>query len=530
MNNECEKMKDRIADYFLGILTDVEAEIMQRHLNDCSTCSEYARTLKDEDKLLTALFAEIDMDMKTRQERVLQALNRSGQSGQNETVSIWTQIIKSSITKLAAAAVIIIAIMAVVHWFGGSIEVTQPVYGISDLPRLIRDIRIIHIKGHVYFPNREQEDEEPDKMEFDYWFDIENGCYRLYKPAGIDEVTGKQKYYTTISDGRYIMKDTYHREGSKSWKSVSFVKLSPFQQRLQIRTIQPFSPFMENPNQVAGFAKTGQEQIGNQTIDIWQGEIKAPDQKIPYKKMKIWLSPSNGRIVRLFIWMNTEKDSMQWMPFVDADKIEYDVTPPPDCFSTEPPEGCELANTKETAIERELGNDGRLRFYVCIGFTLNDGSVIVGWHANHKPEESQAHIFENLKPGGPPPNLPAQIVGLKPGPVEEDITCIGYHLAYTQKNGKFYEWSIYIPNRKIPKRDTFQNYKVIPEYNGVESRSFLGYPNLVTEELTIISEEEFDTWVRGAMAELSDDGKAPENATYENVLQLAGKIRSSLDN
>ena len=41
------------------------------------------------------------------------------------------------------------------------------------------------------------------------------------------------------------------------------------------------------------------------------------------------------------------------------------------------------------------------------------------------------------------------------------------------------------------------------------------------------SEQEFDVWVRGAMAELSDDGKAPESVTYQNVLQLAEKIRNS---
>jgi hypothetical protein len=33
---------------------------------------------------------------------------------------------------------------------------------------------------------------------------------------------------------------------------------------------------------------------------------------------------------------------------------------------------------------RELGEDGRSRFYTCLGFTLNDGTVILGWHANHR--------------------------------------------------------------------------------------------------------------------------------------------------
>ncbi len=45
----------------------------------------------------------------------------------------------------------------------------------------------------------------------------------------------------------------------------------------------------------------------------------------------------------------------------------------------------------------------------------------------------------------------------------------------------------------------------------------------------IIEQDEFDTFVRGAMAELSDEGKAPEYVTYQKVLQLTKKIRNSLN-
>jgi hypothetical protein len=437
-------------------------------------------------------------------------------------------ILKSRVTRLAMAAGVTIAAMIILHQFGGSIDVAKPAYGLGDLPGLIKKTKTVHIKGWVYSPRNKQADTEPVKLEFEHWFDIENGRYRLYKPGGIDEVTGQPKYYMTVSDAQYIMEDSYHRRGDESWKSVSFVKLSPFQQRLQMRTTQPFSPFIENPNQVKGFAKIGQERIKNRAVDVWQGEVSSPDQTVPYKRLKIWLSPSTGEILRLFFWINAEKDSVRWLPLMDADAIEYNVAPPPDCFKTDPAEGYKLANTKETAIERELGDDGRLRFYVCIGFTLSDGSVIVGWHANHKPEESQAHLFENLTPGGPLPKLPAQVAAVKPRLAEEDITCVGHHLAFTRKAGKFYEWGLYVPNRKTPKRETFQDYMVVREYSGVEPRSFLGHPNLVKEEVTIASEQEFDTWVRGAMAELSDDANAPEYVTYQSVLKLAEKIRNSL--
>ena len=46
--------------------------------------------------------------------------------------------------------------------------------------------------------------------------------------------------------------------------------------------------------------------------------------------------------------------------------------------------------------------------------------------------------------------------------------------------------------------------------------------------ILIETAENFDWWVLGAMAELSDDGKAPEDITYQTVLQLAEQIRKSL--
>jgi tetratricopeptide (TPR) repeat protein len=117
MKSECEKIKDKIADYISGILADEEAANLQRHLDDCSTCREYARALKDEDKLLTALFAEIDTNMENRQQRVLNEINRSGRSEQIKTIPIWIKIMKNRITKFATAAVILVGVLLLTNIF-----------------------------------------------------------------------------------------------------------------------------------------------------------------------------------------------------------------------------------------------------------------------------------------------------------------------------------------------------------------------------------------------------------------------------
>lgn len=441
-------------------------------------------------------------------------------------LNLLKTIMKSRITKLAAAAVIIVATMICIRWFGAAV----PAYGITEALKLCENADILHIKGWKYLHTGD--DTQLEKFPFELWFDKKNGLLRDWRPVGWfgDYTTETPKYYLTVSDGQFIMETSCYTsfDDNKVHPVVSFTKLSPFQQRLWIRTMEPFPAFIANLDQVKGFTKVGQERIKDRLADIWQGEITATGETIPFIKKKIWLSPETGEIVRIFTWRNAEENSIRWVSSRDADTIEYNVAPPADCFSTESPEGYELVNTKETAIENELGDEGGFKFYGCIGFTLKDGSVIYGWHANHKPDESQAHLFADLKPGGPLPNLPAQIIELKPWPVEEDITLAGRHLTFTQKKGKFYEWGIYVPNKKMPKRNTFNAYKVIQKYNGTEPRSFGGRPNLIGQELAINSEEEFDTWVRGAMAELSDDGKAPEHITYKNVLQLAAKIRSSI--
>jgi hypothetical protein len=441
--------------------------------------------------------------------------------------NIWRIIIESRIVKLSAAAVVVVAVLVGLHWFGGG----APAYGITEALELWKNAETVHIKGWTFLHTGD--DTQLEKFPFEFWFDRKNGRFKIWRPWGWfgDYTTETPRYYLNVSDGQYVMETSYRQnyKDNKIYPMVSFTKLSPFQQRLQMHTMKPFPSFMANLHQVKGFLKIGQEQFKNKTVEIWQGEIIAAGKTVPYSKMKIWLSPKTGEIVRIFNWLNAENDSIRWLQRSDADTIEYNVTPPAGSFRTEPPNGFKPVNPKENAIENELGDDGRgVRFYGCIGFTLKDGSVIYGWHANHKLDESQAHLFKDLSPGGPLPHLPAQIVGLKPWPLKEDVTFDGRHLAFTLKKGKFYEWGIYVTKKKMPERDTFQAYKVITKFNDTEPRAFGGRPNLIGQELTIHTEGDFDTWVRGAMAELSDDGKAPEHVSHENVLQLAEKVRNSL--
>jgi len=113
MSSDCEKMKDQIADHITGILSEAHVQLLELHLNECTSCREYARALKEEDALLTELFAEIDTDMTNRQEQILRKVNQLCVSKQTESPSIRRIIMKNQITKLAAVLAIVIGVGAI---------------------------------------------------------------------------------------------------------------------------------------------------------------------------------------------------------------------------------------------------------------------------------------------------------------------------------------------------------------------------------------------------------------------------------
>jgi tetratricopeptide (TPR) repeat protein len=145
MNSDCQKIKDQIADLVTGILSEAQVQALEQHLNECAACRDYARALKNEDMLLTELFAKIDKDMTSRQERVLQAVNRSYLSEQTETLSIRRIIMKSSITKLAiAAAIIVVAALSITTVVD---KLATPAYAIVQTYEALKNVRFMHIIG-----------------------------------------------------------------------------------------------------------------------------------------------------------------------------------------------------------------------------------------------------------------------------------------------------------------------------------------------------------------------------------------------
>ncbi len=480
-----------------------------------------ARAIRSDDELVENVMSRI-------------AARPVGESGRIEKVSaklIARRLIMNRFTKFAAAGMLIASAVLIITILDKS---ATPAYGITDLPELIKNARTMHMKGWFYSSQAEQKNGEPVKLEFDYWFDIENGRYRLYKPGGIDKDTGKPKYFITVSDGQYVMSSAFKRSrDGRTWKSISFTKLSPFKARLE--TYKTYGSLMQmfgNIDQIKGSTKVGQEKIDGIVFDIWQTEFYLVNGF--GNRIRTWLASESGDIGRVLFWQTRtrQNDEEDLRLIFDLHTIELGVVPPEGIFDTTPPDGYELDNTKETALTDTLGIDPQkgcqkdYELHSHIGFTLRNGSVIIGWSCPNKTRRSQADLFKNLAFGGKLPELAAKIESLTSIPDKQSVEYAGHHLAYTQKDGIFYEWTLYVPDEKPPARNSLLGYNLNVIYQVDESKFGDRSSNLM-EDLAIDADSDFDTWVRGAMAWLSDDGMAPEQVNYNNVLRLVEQIRRS---
>ncbi|MBN2590451.1 MAG: hypothetical protein JXA96_11365 [Sedimentisphaerales bacterium] len=438
-------------------------------------------------------------------------------------------LMKSKLSRLTTAAMITLVAAVSIFFLDKSVA---PVYGISDMPELFEQAKVIHIQGKQYFGSQRMPDgSEIPPVPIDNWIDLENGRSRSTQTglsSGPDYVN--VNISESISDGQYLMIINH------TVKDVVFFKKSRYQQMLdayansQATQQQMFGDIAQLKN----IKKVNTEQIDGVTYDIWEGQIQGP---IPIwiHKYKYWILPATGQLGRVQLF--SKIGGGQWNLEYVYNKIEYNVKIPDNVFSINIPEDYELKNTKETAIPLELSSGGggigddkyNIRANVMIGFRMPDDSIIAGWFSvDENSEIPQKDYFTDLEFGGSLPALPMVIYGLKPNVMGSDIIYTGYHLAYTQKDGKFFEWSLYVPNGTPS--DNMQDFA----FNALSRFNLDHKPNAtlglgVVCNMLIENADDFDKWVIGAMTELSDDSLASANITYQNVLELSRQIREEIN-
>ncbi len=438
--------------------------------------------------------------------------------------------------RYATAAVFLVSIASGLLLVFGPLRATNKAYGMTDLSALLGSARTLHVQSTCWLydpdPNR-PEFEQATVIPCEVWVDVPNLRTHFISYMSWSTPDGKKGLNRVegVHDHQVAM-DIDHTE-----KTVRFNKVSVVQRRLAVRDQIQRNLNYITEEQLEYFVRVGQETINGTLYDIWEREdtdIHHPDRR---KKIRCWLAPATGELGRIYIWRKTgdEKWRLTWC----ADPIERDVDIPDSIFAFEAPQDYKYQNTLETAYGGEgLGQGwymmGGARVSPAINFTLDDGSVIMAWHSDDLQADryqEQGHLFKDLIPGGELPKLPMVVYGLKTVPLEShsppEITYVGRHLAFTKKDRWYYEWALYVPSGPLPSFVQRPLYRMLCRFNLANDQ-----PPRVGNPLSEnkIASNEFDLFVREAMAELSDDGRAPEHVTYENVMRWANEIRASLAN
>jgi len=479
-------------------------------------------------KLIKKLHVEpgADMDKKVHS-RITKALEKWEKTKSADTQpNIWRIIMKSRITKLAAAAIFISAAVLSLIIFDKTVSTT---YAITNIPHLLRQARTVHIEGWTIKPVPGTEVEQMPKYPLNFWFDLQNERIR-YTQTGSITRDGKTTFteLETIFNGQFVMNLDHTN------KTVSYSKVSPFIRGFMIR--QNFdgvlNQLFKSGKAFGNFEKTGQEDIDGVVYEVWQGEYDVLVPSAPRVKMQVLFDPYTGNIAAMKAW--TKINDGDWLPVLDITAIRRNIELPDQLFSTAPPSDYTMHNTKETAKEisgiMSFGNYNynTLSLHLHISFTLSDGSILLCWSCtDSKQKESQQSLFENLQPGDKLPQLPVVVQKLETLMGKEPICYTGRHLAFTQRDGEFFEWALYVPQNPNP--EPALAYKIIPEINDPEAKGNFNPQAIISAIVIIDSQKDFEKLVLGAMAYLKDDDNQLPNLTYKDVLNLTNKIQQNLN-
>lgn len=218
--------------------------------------------------------------------------------------NIWRTIMKSRITKLSAAAVIIIAILIGVHYLGGSIDGAslawaEVVEQISSYTKYKCRQRVVREQGpeyptmQVYHLNLSQRRQE-----------LEDGSIHIIDMRGVDAIT---------------------------------VELYPAQMKATVTKLVGFGP-RKDPHiieMVKRFEQESTERLGTKEVNgkILQGFRHQPNE---YNDFTVWVDPDTKLPVEIEL-VHTQAGQTIFL-----DEFEFDFELDPSAFSTDIPDGYEV--------------------------------------------------------------------------------------------------------------------------------------------------------------------------------------------
>jgi hypothetical protein len=373
-----------------------------------------------------------------------------------------------------------------------------------------------------------------------------------FSPMAPPDVNTTVTVTETICDGSYLMTLNH------AAKTATFTRISDYRQQWMAyrQSRMLWGQLCGQPAELEHFTKAGRDEIDGRSYDIWQLDSASGmggligggggggggwssgngsgqghvQMTLPSFQSRLWLTADTGQLGRAQVL--SQIGDGHWQLEQEYYTIDYDVKIPDGTFTMEPPAGYTATNSKETAPVMEFpkatARCGNLECSVLTSFTLSDGSVVVAWQSlDNEAKGSQEPLFANLFFGGPLPKLPIEISGLKPAGTADRLEYASRHLSRTSKAGQLIEWALYVPRTVVPADVKYLGYDVLWRFN-VATPPSGGIGMRVPYGVPVKTAEDFDKWVRSAMAELSDNATAPAEVTYQKVSDLAQETRTSV--
>lgn len=143
---KCTETKELLVGYFEGLLEDSEQQAVEEHLKGCSACRAELQELKGlQDRLVTNgnALAQSNLEKDVMNQVIREQNTRLKAAARaTDALKIRRTIMKSPLTKIAAAAVIIIAVIIGINPFGGTITWAQVIEPILNARTIVFDLII----------------------------------------------------------------------------------------------------------------------------------------------------------------------------------------------------------------------------------------------------------------------------------------------------------------------------------------------------------------------------------------------------
>ena len=247
---------------------------------------------------------ELDPEMTIRDlERTRESLTGRMSKQQARTKKIWRIIMKSSITKIATAAAIIIVVGVGIHFLGdgSSVAWSQVVEQISSHTKYKCRQRVVREQGppvpimQVYHLNLQQR-----------WQEVEDGSIQIIDMRGENGIE---------------------------------VQLYPNQKKAIVTTLIGFGP-KQDPDlieMVKQYEQESPERLGTKKVDgkILQGFRHRPNE---HNEFTVWVDPDTKLPVEV------EIKHLKTGQTIFMDQFEFDFALDPSAFRTDVPDGYEIEN------------------------------------------------------------------------------------------------------------------------------------------------------------------------------------------